>query len=64
MPRGSDDGSSMSELSGITNASAKTYITEESSLVIECNEKGVTRLVVHLFTARKKQGLYNKIRKV
>jgi hypothetical protein len=33
----------MSELSGITTASAKTYIAEESSLVIESIEKGVTK---------------------
>ena len=43
MQRGSEDGSSMSELSGITTASAKTYIAEESSLVIEAVEKGVTK---------------------
>jgi hypothetical protein len=43
VPRGSEDGSSMSELSGITTASAKTYIAEESSLVIESIEKGVTK---------------------
>ena len=37
---GLDDGGSMSELSGISSASAKTYITEESSLVLECQENG------------------------
>ena len=37
------DGTSMSELSGISSASAKTYITEESSLVLECTENGVAR---------------------
>jgi hypothetical protein len=41
--RGSDDGSSMSDMSGITSASAKTYIAEESSLVIETLEKGMTK---------------------
>ena len=34
---------SQSDLSGISSASTKTYITEESSLVLECVEKGVTR---------------------
>jgi hypothetical protein len=43
VPRGSDDGSSMSELSAITTASAKTYIGEESSLVVECIDKGVVK---------------------
>ena len=37
------EGTSMSELSGISSASAKTYITEESSLVLECTENGVVR---------------------
>lgn len=37
------DASSMSELSGISSASAKTYIAEESSLVLECVEHGVTK---------------------
>ena len=41
--RGSDDGSSMSDMSGITSASAKTYIAEESSLVIETLERGMTK---------------------
>lgn len=37
------DGTSMSELSGISSASAKTYVTEESSLVLECVENGVKK---------------------
>lgn len=39
-----DDGEdSDSNLSGISSASNKTYITEESSLVLECKEKGVVK---------------------
>ena len=35
-----DDGSSMSDVSAISNVSNKTFITEESSLVLETYEKG------------------------
>ena len=38
--QGDDDGSSTSDMSAISSASAKTYITEESSLVLECIEQG------------------------
>ena len=36
---GNGSDSDLSNVSGISGASAKTYITEESSLVLECNEK-------------------------
>jgi len=36
----SEDASSMSDVSGISNASNKTYVTEESSLVLETLEDG------------------------
>jgi ribosomal protein L37AE/L43A len=36
-----DDSSSMSGMSGISNASAKTFVTEESSLVLETLENGL-----------------------
>ena len=35
-----DDSSSMSGMSGISNASAKTFVSEESSLVLETLENG------------------------
>ena len=43
VPNYGDDGSSISDISGISNASNKTYITEESSLVLEVVEQGKTR---------------------
>ena len=43
VPNLADDGSSLSELSGISAASNKTYITEESSLVLETVEDGMTK---------------------
>ena len=36
---GNGSDSDLSNVSGISGASAKTYITEESSLVLECSEK-------------------------
>jgi len=36
-----DDTSSMSNMSGISNTSAKTFVTEESSLVLETLENGI-----------------------
>lgn len=38
-----EDASSHSDLSGISNASNKTYINEHSSLVLETVEEGVTK---------------------
>ena len=35
-----EDGSSMSDVSGISTASTKTYISEDSSLVLETLENG------------------------
>ena len=35
-----DDGSSMSDVSGISTASNKTYVSDESSLVLETLEGG------------------------
>ena len=35
-----DESSSMSGMSGISNASAKTFVSEESSLVLETLENG------------------------
>ncbi len=40
---GPDDGSSLSDVSGISGASNKTYLAEESSLVLETTENGVTK---------------------
>ena len=43
-----DDGSSMSDVSAISNVSNKTFVTEESSLVLETFEKGdISRLCSH-----------------
>ena len=36
-----DDTSSMSNMSGISNTSARTFVTEESSLVLETLENGL-----------------------
>ena len=38
-----DDGSSMSDVSGISNLSNKTTVYEESSLVLEVYERGRAR---------------------
>ena len=40
---GSNTNGSQSDLSGVSSASNKTYITEESSMILECIEKGVTK---------------------
>lgn len=39
--QGGEDASSMSDISGISNTSNKTFITEESSLVLETMEEGI-----------------------
>ena len=38
-----DDASSQSDLSGVSNASIKTYLDEDSSLVLETVEDGMTK---------------------
>ena len=40
---GISDASASSAMSGRSNVSDKTYITEESSLVLECRERGVLK---------------------
>ena len=40
---GDNTNGSQSDLSGISSASAKTYITEESSLILERSEQGVLK---------------------
>ena len=40
---GADDGSSLSDVSGISAASNKTYINEGSSLVLETTDGGRTK---------------------
>ena len=54
-----EDGSSMSDVSGISNVSNKTYVTEESSLVLEVYERG--RLHHYLIPLQAaKQGKFQK----
>jgi len=62
-PRGmlsnNDDGSSLSDVSAISNVSNKTYFTEESSLVLEVYERG--RLHHYLIPVQAaKQGKFQK----
>ena len=56
---GDNTNGSQSDLSGISSASAKTYITEESSLVLECIEKGVTKHYLVPY-AQAKRGRFGK----
>ena len=54
-----DDGSSLSDVSAISNVSNKTYYTEESSLVLEVYERG--RLHHYLIPVQAaKQGKFQK----
>ena len=54
-----EDGSSLSDVSAISNVSNKTYVTEESSLVLEVFERG--RLHHYLIPIQAaKQGKFQK----
>ena len=54
-----DDGSSLSDVSGISNVSNKTFVTEESSLVLETYEKGrLHHYLIPIMAA--KQGKFQK----
>ena len=49
-----DDATSVSGVSGISNASAKTFVPEESSLVLETVENGIRHHYLVPFVVAKK----------
>ncbi|XP_059087101.1 uncharacterized protein LOC131883608 isoform X2 [Tigriopus californicus] len=60
VPSLGDDGSSQSDLSGISNVSNRTYLNEESSLILEATDNGMKRAYLVPYEVAKQGKLRRK----